>query len=258
LTPILAFDIETVPDCPGLRKIHGLPEDLPDADVAEIAFQKRRVQTGGDFLPPHLQRVIVISCVARDDEGIKIFTIGEPERDEKAAIQRFFDAVERKVPQLVSWNGKGFDIPVLNHRALIHGVCCSRFWQTGEEDQSFRFNNYVNRYQTRHLDLMDQLAMFNSRNFAPIDDLARLAGLPGKIGVGGAEVWSAYRRGEIQAIRDYCEADVVNTFVLFLRFQLMRGLLGQEQFASECDLLRETLGRRPEPHWREFLSLWKS
>jgi hypothetical protein len=93
LTPILAFDIETVPDCPGLRKIHGLPEDLPDADVAEIAFQKRRAQTGGDFLPPHLQRVIVISCVARDDEGIKIFTIGEPERDEKAAIQRFFDAV---------------------------------------------------------------------------------------------------------------------------------------------------------------------
>lgn len=258
MTPILAFDIETVPDCSGIRRIHGLPEDLPDADVAEIAFQKRRVQTGGDFLPPHLQRVIVISCVARDDEGIKIFTIGEPERDEKAAIQRFFDAVERKVPQLVSWNGKGFDIPVLNHRALIHGVCCSRFWETGDEDQSFRFNNYVNRYQTRHLDLMDQLAMFNGRNFAPIDDLARLAGLPGKVGVGGAEVWSAYRRGEIQAIRDYCEADVVNTFVLFLRFQLMRGLLGQEQYGAECDLLRETLGRRPEAHWREFLSLWKS
>ena len=257
MTPILAFDIETVPDCSGIRTIHGLPEDLPDADVAEIAFQKRRVQTGGDFLPPHLQRVIVIACVARDDEGIKIFTIGEPERDEKAAIQRFFDAVERKVPQLVSWNGKGFDIPVLNHRALIHGVCCSRFWETGDEDQSFRFNNYVNRYQTRHLDLMDQLAMFNARNFAPIDDLARLAGLPGKVGVGGAEVWSAYRRGEIQAIRDYCEVDVVNTFLLFQRFQVVRGLLTLEGYDAECALLRETLGRRIEPHWREFLSLWK-
>jgi predicted PolB exonuclease-like 3'-5' exonuclease len=250
LTPILAFDIETIPDCAGIRRIHDLPEDLPDADVAELAFQKRRVQTGNDFLPPHLQRVVVISCVARDDEGIKIFTIGEPERDEKASIQRFFDAVERKTPQLVSWNGKGFDIPVLNHRALIHGVCCARFWETGDEDSSFRYNNYVNRYQTRHLDLMDQLAMFNSRNFAPIDDFARLAGLPGKLGVGGAEVWTAYRRGEIQAIRDYCEADVVNTFVLFLRFQVMRGLVGQEQYESECSLLRETLGRRGEPHWR--------
>jgi 3'-5' exonuclease len=257
MTPILVFDIETIPDCSGIRRIYGLPDDLPDADVAEVAFQRRRAQSGNDFLPPHLHRVIVISCVARDDEGVKIFSIGEPERDEKTALARFFDAIERKTPQLVSWNGKGFDIPVLNHRALIHGVCCTRFWELGDADQAFRFNNYVNRYQTRHLDLMDQLAMFNSRNFAPLDDLARLARLPGKQGIGGAEVWSAYRRGEIQAIRDYCEVDVVNTFLLFQRFQMVRGLLTSEGYDAECGLLRETLERRTEPHWREFLSLWR-
>jgi 3'-5' exonuclease len=187
---------------------------------------------------------------------MKIFSIGEPERDEKATIGRFFDAVERKTPQLVSWNGKGFDIPVLNHRALIHGVCCARFWETGDEDQSFRYNNYVNRYQTRHLDLMDQLAMFNGRAFAPLDDLARLAGLPGKHGMEGAEVWPSYRRGEIQAIRTYCEMDVVNTFILFMRFQLMRGLMSEERYRSECAMLRESLDKRAEPGWREFLSLW--
>jgi 3'-5' exonuclease len=257
MTPILVFDIETIPDCAGIRRIYGLPDDLPDADVAEVAFQKRRAQSGNDFLPPHLHRVIVISCVARDDEGVKIFSIGEPERDEKTALARFFDAIERKTPQLVSWNGKGFDIPVLNHRALIHGVCCTRFWELGDADQAFRFNNYVNRYQTRHLDLMDQLAMFNSRNFAPLDDLARLARLPGKQGIGGAEVWSAYRRGEIQAIREYCEVDVVNTFLLFQRFQTVRGLLTHQGYEDECGLLRETLEKRAEPHWREFLSLWK-
>ena len=257
MTPVLAFDIETVPDCAGIRKLYALPADLPDGDVAEIAFQKRRVQTGGsDFLPPHLQRVIVISCVARDDEGVKIFSIGEPERDEKAAIQRFFDAVDRKTPQLVSWNGKGFDIPVLNHRALMHGICCTRFWETGDEDQSFRYNNYVNRYQTRHLDLMDQLAMFNARNFAPLDDVARLAGFPGKQGMGGAEVWSNYAKGQIQAIRDYCEVDVANTFLLFLRFQMMRGLLQPDHYQAECALLRSVAEKRPEPHWREFLSQW--
>jgi 3'-5' exonuclease len=258
MVPLLAFDIETIPDCAGIRKLYDLPADVADAEVAEVAFQKRRVQSGSDFLPPHLQKVIVISCVARDDEGVKIFTIGEPERDEKAAIHRFFDAIERKVPQLVSWNGKGFDVPVLNHRGLLHGVCCARFWETGDEDQAFRFNNYVNRFQTRHLDLMDQLAMFNGRNFAPIDDVARLVGLPGKQGVGGADVWPAYRRGEIQAIRDYCEADVVNTYALFLRFQVMRGALAQDRYEAECALLRETIERRPEAHWREFLSLWKS
>jgi predicted PolB exonuclease-like 3'-5' exonuclease len=256
--PILAFDIETVPDVAGIRRIYGLPADLSDAEVAELAFQKRRVQSGSDFLPAHLQRVVVISCVARDDEGIKIFSIGEPERDEKAAISRFFDAIDRKTPQLVSWNGKGFDIPVLTHRALIHGVCCARFWETGDEDQSFRFNNYVNRYQTRHLDLMDQLAMFNSRNFAPIDHLAQLAGLPGKQGLEGAQVWPAYLRGEMQAIRNYCEVDVLNTFVLFMRFQMMRGLMMSDRYDAECAMLREFLGQRPEPHWKEFLSLWKT
>src|SRR5205807_8338797 len=83
VTPILAFDIETIPDCAGIRRLYDLPDELPDAEVAELAFQKRRAAAGNDFLPPHLHRVIVISCVARDDEGIKIFSIGEPERDEK-------------------------------------------------------------------------------------------------------------------------------------------------------------------------------
>jgi 3'-5' exonuclease len=258
LTPILAFDIETVPDVAGIRRLHELPADLPDSDVAELAFQKRRVQTGNDFLPPHLQRVIVISCVARDDEGVKIFSIGEPERDEKAIIHRFFDAIERNVPQLVSWNGKGFDIPVLNHRALIHGVCCTKFWENGDEDQSFRYNNYTNRYQTRHLDLMDQLAMFNARGFAPLDDMARLADLPGKHGVGGAQVWPEYQKGNLKAIRDYCEADVVNTFVLFQRFQMVRGLVTPQQYEAECATLRAALEKRAEPHWKEFLSLWKT
>jgi predicted PolB exonuclease-like 3'-5' exonuclease len=258
MTPILAFDIETVPDVAGMRRLYELPADLPEREVAELAFQKRRVQTGHDFLPPHLQRVIVISCVARDEEGVKIFSIAEPERDEKAIIHRFFDAIERKVPQLVSWNGKGFDIPVLNHRALIHGVCCPRFWENGDEDQAFRYNNYTNRYQTRHLDLMDQLAMFNSRNFAPLDDMARLADLPGKLGVGGAEVWPEYQKGNLQGIRDYCEADVVNTYVLYLRFQMVRGLLAPEQYAAECQTLRASLEKRAEPHWKAFLSLWKT
>src|SRR5688572_11619600 len=102
MTPILAFDIETVPDVAGLRKLHGLPEDLPDHDVAEIAFQKRRVQTGNDFLPPYLHRVIVISCVLRDDEGLRVFSIGEPEANEAAAIRRFFEGIDKYLPQIVS------------------------------------------------------------------------------------------------------------------------------------------------------------
>src|SRR5256885_1166609 len=112
MTPILAFDIETVPDCAGIRKLYDLPADLPDAD------------------------------------------------------------------------------------------------------REFRYNNYIGRYHSRHLDLMDLMALYQPRNSVPLDDISRLAGFPGKLGVGGAQVWPAYQRGEIKQIRDYCEADTVNTYLL--------------------------------------------
>jgi 3'-5' exonuclease len=257
MTPILAFDIETIPDCPGIRKIHGLPEDLADAEVAEIAFQKRRVQTGNDFLPPHLQRVVVISCVLRNDEGVRIFSIGEPDANEPQAIQRFFEGINRYVPQIVSWNGRNFDLPVLAARGLIHAVTAACFWDTGGDNKDFRWSNYINRFHDRHIDLMDVLALYGGRG-SPLDEVARLSGLPGKLGVGGGAVWDSYRQGAVAAIRDYCEADCLNTYLLFLRLQLMRCALTPEQYAQECALVRTYLERQPAPHWREFLGLWKS
>jgi len=257
VTPILAFDIETVPDCAGLRRLHELPENLPDREVAEIAFQRRRAQSGSDFLPPHLHRVLVISCVLRDAEQLRIWSIGAPQEDERTAIQRFYDGVERYVPQLVSWNGGGFDLPVLNFRALANGVSAPRFWEQGEEDRDFRFNNYVSRYHARHLDLMDVLAMYQPRNNASLDDMARLAGFPGKVGMGGAAVWDQYQAGESRAIRNYCEADSVNTYLLFLRYQLLRGVLNEERYRAECDLVRSVLEKQQEPHWGEFLARWQ-
>ena len=213
-------------------------------------------QSGGasDFLPAHLQRVVVISCVLRSDEDLRIFSIGEPEADEAAAIQRFFDGINKYAPQLVSWNGRTFDLPVLVNRGLIHGVAAACFWNTDDDN---RYNNYINRFHERHVDLMDVLSLYGGRG-SPLDDVARLSGFPGKLGVGGDAVWDSYRRGEIAAIRNYCEADCVNTYLLYLRFQLMRCVYDGERYASECALVRELIGKRSEPHWREFLSLWKT
>jgi hypothetical protein len=254
--PVLAFDIETVPDVDGIRRLHALPAELPDREVAAIAFQKRRTQTGSDFLAPPLQRVAVISCVLREGDGIKVFSIGEPDTPEKEAIQRFFDGVEKLVPQLVSWNGGGFDLPVLNYRALLHGVAAPKFWDQGEDDRDFRFNSYIGRYHARHLDLMDVLAMYQPRNNAPLDEVAQLAGFPGKIGIGGAAVWQACLDGRMAEIRDYCEADAANTYLLYLRFQKLRGALTDAQYGKECALLRGALEKLKAAHWREFLTRW--
>ena len=257
MTPTLAFDIETIPDVAGIRRLHELPEDLPDEEVAEVAAQKRRVQTGNDFLPHYLHRVVVISCVMRTDEGLQVFSIGEPERDEKLTLEKFFYGIDKFVPQLVSWNGRGFDLPVLVNRGLLHGVPAACFWDTGRDNQDFRYSNYINRFHERHVDLMDVLSLYGGRG-SPLDDVARLAGLPGKLGMKGNAVWESYRRGEIAAIRSYCEADCLNTYLLFLRFQLMRCVLDATRYTEECNLVRAMLEKRAEPHWREFLSLWKT
>ena len=138
MTPILAFDIETVPDVAGLRKLHGHGSEISDAEVAQLAFDRRREATGSDFLPLHLHRVVAISCALRDRDSFRVWSLGEPGEPERDLVKRFFDGVEKYTPQLVSWNGSGFDLPVLNYRAMVHGVNAARFWDMGEDDREFK------------------------------------------------------------------------------------------------------------------------
>ena len=258
MIPILVFDIETVPDVAGIRKLREVDAAVPDADVAAMAFQLRRQSAGHDFLPLHLQRVVAISCALSDRESFRIWSIGGEDAPEAEIIQRFFDGIEKYTPQLVSWNGAGFDLPVLHYRGLIHGVRAPRYWDTGDDDREFRYNNYISRYHMRHCDVMDLLALYQGRAVAPLDEIAQLLGLPGKLGMDGSQVWNAYLEGRLADIRNYCETDVVNTYLVFLRFQAMRGSLTQEQYVAQCGLVRATLERSAEPHWREFLSRWVS
>jgi predicted PolB exonuclease-like 3'-5' exonuclease len=257
MTPTLVFDIETVPDIAGVRTLHGLGPELGDAEVAQFAFSRRRAQNGTDFLPLHLHRVIAISCALRDRDSLRIWSLGTAEDSESQLVARFFDGIEKYTPQLVSWNGGGFDLPVLNYRALMHGVSAAKFWEWGEEDRSFNYNNYVSRYHKRHLDLMDVMAFYQPRINAPLDDMAKLCGFPGKLGFDGSEVWGAWQSGGIARIRDYCETDVANTYLVYLRFQQLRGVLDAAQYQSEIELVRSTLARGGEPHWREYLDAWK-
>ena len=257
MTPILAFDIETIPDIAGVRVLYDLPAEISDHDVAEFAFQRQRAKSGSDFLPHHLQRVLAISCVLRyDDSRFKVWTVGSPEDSEASVIGAFFEGVGKFTPQLVSWNGGGFDLPVLHYRSLKHGISAPRYWDWGDDDREFKWNNYLGRYHTRHLDLMDVLAMFQPRAFVPLDEMAKLCGFPGKLGMDGSKVWDAFQAGEVRAIRNYCETDALNTYLLYQRFRLLRGELTAEAYAREIALVREDIARNPAPHWQEFLAAW--
>ena len=256
MIPVLVFDIETVPDIAGLRKIHDLDAGVSDEQVAAMAFQRRRQATGNDFLQLHLHRVVAIACALRDRGSFRVWSLGESGDDEGKLIQRFFDGIEKYTPQIVSWNGGGFDLPVLHYRGMVHGVRAARYWDQGEDDRDFKWNNYISRYHARHLDLMDLLAMYQPRGAAPLDDFARLLGFPGKLGLEGSQVWQAWQDGKLAQIRSYCEADVANTYLVFLRFQLMRGALPPDKYQQEVALVRATLEKSSEPHWKEFLDIW--
>ena len=256
MTPLLVFDIETVPDVPGIRRIHGIGGEVDDAGVLDWYLQRRRAASGSDFPPVHLQQVVAIACALRDGTGIRVWSIGEAADTEAELIRRFFDGIEKYTPQLVSWNGGGFDLPVLNHRALVHGVTASRYWDWGDDDREFKFNNYLARFHTRHLDLMDVLAQFQPRASAGLDAMARLCGFPGKVGMDGSEVGAAVAAGRIEEVRGYCECDVVNTYLLYQRFRLMRGEADAGEYAREVSLVRERIGASGAPHWRAFMAKW--
>jgi len=117
----LVFDIETVPDVEVGRRALGL-DGIEDARVADIMLQRRRELTGSEFLSLEQHRVVAIAVALRTRDSLQVWSLGEPQSSEKELIERFFDGIEKYTPDLVSWNGSGFDLPVLNYRALRHAV----------------------------------------------------------------------------------------------------------------------------------------
>lgn len=257
--PVLVFDIESIPDVDGLRALRGAPPELTDAQVYAGWLAERKEKGQSDFTPLYLQRILVISCVFRNAEGLRIHSFVDRDgQSEGKVVQAFYQAIEKHTPQLVSWNGSGFDLPVLHYRGLRHGVEAGKYWDMGEDDREFKWNNYISRYHMRHLDLMDLLAMYSPKNNAPLDAMAKLCGFPGKLGMDGSQVYAQYLAGQTEDVRRYCETDVMNTYLVYCRFQKMRGGFSEAEYGQEIAYVKETLGQLAlaESHWTEYLEAW--
>ncbi len=253
---VMVFDIETIPDVAGGRRLYGL-EGLDDAEAGKAMQRLRQQKVGHEFLPHHLQRIVAISIAFRHGKGFRVWSLGDEQAPEAELLQRFFDGIERFTPTLVSWNGSGFDLPVIHYRALLYGVSAPRYWEVGDEDREFRYNNYLGRFHWRHLDLMDVLGGYQARAAAPLDEVATLLGLPGKMGMSGERVWETWLAGDLAAIRHYCETDVLNTYLVYLRFEQLRGRLSEAAYQAECDLVLETLLASDQPHLLDFAEAWR-
>ena len=247
----LVLDIETIPDAEMGRTLYGL-DGLDEAEVMRAMLHHYQQRTGLDFLPPIQHRVVAIAVVLRNDEGIRPLVLGDEKASESDLIARFFRGLEHYVPDLISWNGAAFDLPVLNFRALRYEVQAKVYWETGVKDRSFRFNNYLSRFHWRHTDLMDALSGFQGRGRPSLREACALLGLPGKTLMEGSSVMDAYLEGRMGDIRRYCLEDALNTYLVSLHFDFLRGNLTQDNLDEEYGMLIDVLKAGGEAHLREF------
>lgn len=258
----VALDIESVPDEPGIRDLHPEWAHLSGEPLVEkyLAFENEGKKEN-DFgfktmVPIVLQKILVLSLAVRSPERFEVISYAPP-MDEVSILRRFFTGFDQSKPVLVSWNGKGFDAPVLNHRALLHGIPSSLYWEQGERINDFRYDNYQNRYHHRHTDLMDVLSGHQGQAKTKLDVMSKLCGLPGKLGMDGSQVFSAHLACRDDEIRRYCETDVVNTYLLFLRFELCRGRIDRAVYDAELSYVYRVLSEKNVAPWPEYLAAWE-
>lgn len=217
----LVFDLETVPD----YKLYSPPE----APAAQ--------KTDSPIAPSYAQIPIAIGVLwlGEDYSFKRLGIVGEDrqELDERSMLQDFVSFIDRHKPLLVTYNGRTFDMPVIALRSLHHGLSLPWYYKA----QGYRY-----RYSDEgHLDLCDFLAEHGASRYISLDTAARLIGLPGKVGVDGSQVEALYRSGQIEAIRQYCLTDVVQTGFLLLRFRLLQGKLTPDDYRSAATALNEAL-----------------
>ena len=164
-------------------------------------FALRRQGSGGDFLPLEQHRVVAISCVLRSRDGLTVWSLGEPGTPEEELVQRFFDGIEKYSPDLVSWNGSGFDLPVLHYRALLHGVQAPRFWETGDEDRRSATTTTSAAITGATPTSWTCCPPSRAAGARSLANMAMLLGLPGKLGFDGSQVWEAFQAGDLAGIR---------------------------------------------------------
>jgi len=269
---LFVFDIETVPDVTAARNLTGCDSTDPAEQNAALfehfVVQKRKTDpsvTAADiFLRQPFWKVVAISFLEADiirpdgpsgPEQYVLKRVASGTKDDEAeVVSGFFKMLEQKLPRLVSYNGRSFDMPVLRYRGMKYGVSAPRYYQAGD-----KWNSYNQRYADDwHCDLLEALSDYGASARCKMDEVCSVLGLPGKFGVDGSKVSEMYAAGKVQEIRDYCETDVMNTYLVYLRHMLMVGKVdpaGYNQAAEDMIAYIEQ-EQTNRPHLMEFLAAW--
>lgn len=259
---IFVFDIETVPDTEAAKRLLGV--DGSPEEMEEKLRQYHLDITDGknDFTRQLFHKVVAISFLVaeihRNQDGTEQYIIkdvrsgGNIDSPEDELVKGFFNYLGKLQARIVSFNGRTFDLPVLRYRAMLHGIQTPWLYNSGD-----KWNSYMNRYSLDwHCDLIDGLSDYGASARIKMSEVCALLSIPCKMDMDGSEVSKYYKEGKVEDIRNYCELDVLNTYLLFLHYQHHRGALSSSNFELAQEQLQAHLGKEKAPHFESFLDEW--
>ncbi|PIE46860.1 MAG: 3'-5' exonuclease [Gammaproteobacteria bacterium] len=253
MSATLIFDIETIPDIETGKRLNPELAKLSDKDAQKALVAMRQEEAGSDFMRLPLHKIACISFLWVEDNQFTLKTLSLNDMNEAQVLTTFFRAFNKQ-PTLVSWNGTGFDVPVLLYRAMLHKLSAPALFNTKQRP------DYLYRYGDMHIDLMDKLSMFNGYNRQTLDVVASLCGFAGKQDVNGSMVVDLVKANKWDSLHTYCESDVLNTWLIYLRWQLLIGNIDNEQMTdleqSTKDYLSTHTDHNGNITHQNFLDAW--
>lgn len=266
---ICVFDIETVPDIELVRQYYELDSSLSEVEVCQHAFSAQKEKSGSEFLPIYWHRVVSIASVICDEYGkfIKVGNFGKKSAestetksnadssafthlaDERAILSDFLRFINSKEPRLVSFNGRGFDLPTIMLRAMKYNLSAFGYFESENASKTKnKWENYRARYSEKwHTDLLECLGNFGSVRNLNLDNVCKMLGIVGKYEVSGGDVYSLYYdKKDIEKIDFYCQSDVLNTYWLYLKYAILKDELRLEDYAGILEDFKEKLPKDRE------------
>lgn len=264
----LVFDIESIADAALVAKLRYPGEPLTPQEAVRRYRDELLEKHDSDFIPYTFQLpiAIVAAKVAEDFRLIDLVSLDEPEFRPHVMTEKFWRGWEAyKTPTLVSFNGRVFDLPLLELAAFRFGLALPKWFALTAKT----YDQPRNRYNTEaHLDLNDVLTNFGASRFhGGLNLAANLLGKPGKIDVKGHMVQDLYEQGQLAEISDYCRCDVLDTYFVFLRSAV---IVGQLKLEDEQAIVAETKQwlidraekclayRRYLEHWGDWTNPWRN
>lgn len=263
LNKLFVFDIETIPDVDVLNNLTGSCTTDPILKRKELEDYSSEISGGNSFPRQLFHRVVSISILLADIKNVdgyeyyeinKIGTISNIDNSEEEIVKKFFDCLCKYLPKIVSYNGRTFDLPVMKYRAMKYGISIETLFKAGD-----KWNSYNQRYSLDwHCDLLEALSDFGASARCKMNEVCSILGIPGKIGIDGSRVANMFDEGKLKEINNYCETDVLNTYLVYLNYGLLTGLISKKNFHDMNIDLKNYMISKNLSHFNEFLDEWKN